>query len=90
MGTFHQNKHALHGTTVVVDTSGPEIYVGRCDDMDEEQIILLDADVHRDGEKGKSKEQYIARAAQVGVWKRFDRIRVPRSVATTIRPLGEY
>jgi hypothetical protein len=90
MGTFHHDKHALHGTTVVVDTTGAEVYVGRCDDMDEEKIILLDADVHRDGEKGKTKAQYIEQAAQVGVWKQFDRIAVPRSVTTTIRPLGEY
>lgn len=90
MGTFHQNKHSLHGTTIVVDTAGPEIYVGRCDDIDDDEIILLDADVHRDGEDGKSKQQYIDRAARVGVWKQFDRIAVPRLVATTIRPLGDY
>jgi len=90
MGTFHQNKHVLHGTTIVVDTNGPEVYVGRCDDIDDDEIILLDADVHRDGEDGKSKQQYIDRAAQVGVWKRFDRIAVRRSAATLIRPLGDY
>ena len=32
MGTFHQGKSELHGITVVVDTTGPEIFVGRCDD----------------------------------------------------------
>jgi hypothetical protein len=40
MGTFHQNKGELHGITVVVDTTGPEIVVGRCDDMDERGIFL--------------------------------------------------
>ena len=90
MGTFHHDMHALHGTTVVVDTTGPEIYVGRCYDMDDDQIILLDADVHRDGDDGRNKAQYIERAAQVGIWKQFDRIVLPRSITTTIRPLGEY
>ena len=47
MGTFHHGKSELHGITVVVDTSGPEIYVGRCHDMDDEQVILNDVDVHR-------------------------------------------
>lgn len=90
MGTFHQNKHALHGTTVVVDTEGPEVYIGRCDDLDEREIILLDADVHREEDGAASKVDYVARAAQVGVWKKHDRITVDRARIRTIRPLGEY
>ena len=89
MGTFHQNKSELHGITVVVDTSGPEIYVGRCDDMDDEAVILLDVDVHRDGENGKSKDDYVKRAAQFGVWKKHDRLVLDRGQVTSVRRLGE-
>ena len=32
MGTFHHDKHELHGITVVVDTEGPKVFVGRCDE----------------------------------------------------------
>ena len=32
MGTFHNDKSELHGITVVVDTKGPKVFVGRCDD----------------------------------------------------------
>src|SRR5271168_5016180 len=70
MGTFHQNRSALHGITVVVDTTGPEIFVGRCDDEDDRGIVLNDVDVHRDGEGGRSKEQYVERAARLGTWKK--------------------
>ena len=31
MGTFHQGKGDLHGITVVVDTTGRCVFVGRCD-----------------------------------------------------------
>lgn len=89
MGTFHQGKHELHGITVVVDTHGSEVYVGRCDDMDEGGIVLLDADLHRDGEGGRSKAQYLERAAQVGVFKRFDRLVLPRDTVASIRRLGD-
>ena len=89
MGTFHQDKHALHGITVVVDTVGPEIYVGRCDDLDQRAVILVDADEHRDGDAGKSKDEYIARASQFGVWKKYDRLVIPRQTVASIRPLGE-
>ena len=89
MGTFHHDRHELHGITVVVDTAGPEIYVGRCDDMDERSVILLDADVHRDGEGGRSKTEYLERAAQLGVWKKFERLTIPLEGVTSVRPLGE-
>ncbi len=89
MGTFHHDRCELHGITVAVDTDGPEVYVGRCDDMDEETVILLDVDVHRDGEGGRSKEEYLRRAAQLGVWKKHDRLVLPRRRVTSVRPLGE-
>lgn len=89
MGTFHHDKSELHGITVVVDTSGPEIYVGRCDDMDDERVILLDVDVHRDGEDGKSKDEYVTRAARFGVWARHARLVLDRRDVTSVRRLGE-
>jgi hypothetical protein len=89
MGTFHQGKSELHGITVVVDTTGPEIFVGRCDDEDERGIVLNDVDVHRDGENGRSKEEYVRRAAQLGVWKKYDRLLVPRDRIASVRRLGE-
>ena len=90
MGTFHQNKHELHGITVVVDTDGPEIFVGRCDDMDDEKVILLDVDVHRDGEEGRSKEEYIQRAALYGVFKKHAHLVLDRSRVTSVRRLGDF
>lgn len=89
MGTFHQHKDPLHGITVVVDTAGPEIYVGRCDDIVGDHIYLNDVDVHRDGEGGRSKADYLKRAAQFGVWKKFDSLALERRLVTSIRPLGE-
>ncbi len=89
MGTFHQNKSELHGITVVVDTDGPEIFVGRCDDMDDEKVILLDVDVHRDGDGGKSKTEYVQKAAQFGIWKKHDHLVVDRARVTSVRRLGE-
>jgi hypothetical protein len=89
MGTFHQNKSPLHGITVVVDTTGPEVFVGRCDDENERGIVLDDADVHRDGEGGRSKQQYVERAARFGVWKKHDRLFIPRERVASVRRLGE-
>ena len=89
MGTFHDDKHQLHGITVVVDTTGPEIWVGRCDDIDERQVLLVDADVHRDGDDGRSKEEYVERATNFGVWKKHDRVRIDRRAVASVRRLGD-
>lgn len=85
----HQDRSELHGLTLVVDTDGPEIYIGRCDDVTEIEVILLDVDVHRDGDEGRSKEQYVERSAQLGFWKKHDMLVLPRDRVTSIRKLGD-
>lgn len=89
MGTFHQGKGELHGITVVVETDGPEVYVGRCDEVTERGVVLLDADVHRAGQEGPSREEYLERAARFGVWSRIKHLVVPQDRVTAIRRLGD-
>jgi hypothetical protein len=89
MGTFHQDRGELHGITVVVDTPGPRVYVGRCDTIDARGIVLLDADLHEDGTGGRGKQEWIRRAAMVGVWARHPRLVVPMDEVASIRRLGE-
>lgn len=89
MGTFHEGKGDLHGITVVVDTPGAEIYVGRCDTETPDGIILLDADQHTDGADGKSKQDYLKAAANFGIWKKHDRIMIPRDHIASVTKLGE-
>ena len=89
MGTFHHDKSELHGITVVVDTDGPEVFVGRCDDMDDREVVLHDADVHQAEDGAPTKEEYLEKAARFGVWKKFDRVVIPRSRVTSVTRLGE-
>jgi hypothetical protein len=89
MGTFHQDKSELHGITLVVDTKGPKVFIGRCWDMDDEKVVLLDADEHEDGQDGCSKDEYVRRAAKVGVWKKHERVRIPLMVVASVKRLGE-
>ncbi len=89
MGTFHQGKSELHGITVVVDTDGTSIFVGRCDDENEQEVILLDAADHEAGTEGQSKEDYVVKAAKFGFWKKHDRVTIPRENVVSIRRLGE-
>lgn len=88
MGTFHHDRGPLHGLTVVVDTLDTRVFVGRCDTETPDGIFLLDADVH-DEAGGKSKNEYLEQAAAFGVWKKFERLMVPRAEIQSIRRLGD-
>jgi hypothetical protein len=89
MGTFHDDKGPLHGITVVVETMGSRVYVGRCDEQTSEGIALLDADHHDNGEGGRTTEEYLDRAARFGVFKKHDRILVPSGEITAVWRLGK-
>lgn len=91
MGTFHHDRGELHGITVVVETSGDIVYIGRCDVMDEAQIVLQDVDVHGTGEgqPERSKEEFIREAVRKGVWARHKRVVVPMDSVTSVSRLGD-
>jgi len=89
VGTFHQDKGELHGITVVVDTHGEETWVGRCDTVLAEGVVLLDGAVHKEGDNDRGKQQWLERAAKFGVWKTFDRVLVPAQQVTSVRRLAE-
>lgn len=89
MGTFHQDKGELHGITVVVDTDGPEVFVGRCHEVTPAGVLLLDADVHRAEEGKAGKEEWVRRAAEYGVWPRHRQVLVPQERVVSVRRLGE-
>lgn len=88
MGTFHSDKGELHGITVVVETPS-RVYVGRCDEETSDGIWLLDADHHDDGDAGRSRAEYLQRAAKFGVFKKHDRILVPRAEIARVQRLGD-
>lgn len=89
MGTFHHDKGELHGITVVVDTDGPEVWVGRCDTMTDKGIVLLDADKHEDGTDGVSKDAFVQKAARMGHWSRIPHVVIPSEKIHNVKRLGE-
>ena len=78
----------LHGITVVLDTPGPRLYLGRYDFEDDGGIVLRDAEI-RDVGEGESKEAILTRSARYGIFKNADRVEVPRSEIVSVRRLSE-
>ena len=94
MGTFHHGKGDLHGITVVVDTKDTRVFVGRCDTVLPEGVVLLDADMHDEatapeGGEPTTKAAYLENARKFGVWKKYDRIVVPADEVASVTRLGD-
>jgi hypothetical protein len=91
MRTFahHEHKHELHGITVVVETDGDELWVGRCDDIVADGVILKDADVHRTGTSDRPRPEWLDRARHFGVFPNHRRIVVPAEHVVAVRRLAE-
>jgi iron-sulfur cluster assembly protein len=89
MGTFHDDKGELHGITVVAETADA-VYVGRCDTIDGGGVVLLDCDRHAEGEDGKTNAEWLQRTARFGVWKKHDRLVLPREEVQAVTPLGDF
>ena len=78
----------LHGLTVVIDTPGDMVYIGRYDFEDDTRIVLRDVEV-RPIRPGESKGAVLARSAKYGVFKNQDRIEIPRAEIVSVRRLSE-
>jgi hypothetical protein len=91
MRTFagHASKHELHGITVIVETDGPELYVGRCDDIDAAGVHLKDADRHVEGEGEPAREEFLARARRYGVWPNHRVLTVPAERVRSVSRLAD-
>jgi hypothetical protein len=89
MGTFHPNAPALHGMTVVVEREGSRVYVGRCEDVDDERVLLLDAGVHEPGNGTGTAQDFVQQAARYGVWSTLEVVAIPRREVISLKRLSE-
>ena len=85
---FHQGHHALHGITVVLETTGRRTYVGRFDSQDDSGVHLLDVAIHDGGDTALPKNEFIRRTARFGVRVERKHLLVPRGEVASIVPLS--
>lgn len=87
MHSRHATKGELHGVTVVVDTLGIELFIGRFYEERANGIVLLDVALHNDNLSEISKEEYVQSAVRYGQWKEFDQVVVPREKVRSVSRL---
>jgi hypothetical protein len=85
---FHADRHALHGVTVVLDTTSGETFLGRFDSEDERGVHLLDV-ARRDPAEGGSREEYIRRSSKYGIKVEQKHVVVPKASVARVTALGE-
>lgn len=85
----HPDHHELHGVTVAVGTRDGALHVGRCHDVDDDRIWLVDVDVHTDGEGGLSQRAWLEQVAKFGHWKQHDRLALLRADVVWMETLGK-
>ncbi len=88
MGTFHHDRGELHGITVLVDTGGPETWVGRCDTIEGGHIVLLGAERHSTEEDALDRRAFLRRVSMAGPFPNFDRVVLPLGEAARVQPLA--
>jgi hypothetical protein len=86
---FHPGHHALHGVTVVLETTGAVTYIGRFDVEDERGVHLLNVAIHEADAAPVSREEFLARTRQFGVRAERKHLVVPAAQVARITPLGE-
>jgi hypothetical protein len=87
--TFHPGHDALHGFTVVLFSKGPSTWVGRWQEQQDGVIHLADASEHKDGDRGLSKQDFLAELARTGPRVTHRALAVPASEVSAVRQLGD-
>jgi hypothetical protein len=85
---FHPGHHALHGITVVLETTGSLAYVGRFDTQDDGGVHLLDVAVHDRSDPASSREEFLRRTLKFGVPVARKHVVVRSSDVATLVPLS--
>ena len=86
----HPDHHELHGITVAVETRAGALYVGRCHDVDQHNVYLVDADEHAvdAADDGGAKRRYLEQVARFGHWSKHPRLAVSRDQVLWMERLG--
>jgi hypothetical protein len=85
---FHPGHEALHGVTVVVDTTDGRTIVGRYHDTENGVVRLHDVGVHVPV-GGVSREEFLAKTLRFGVRAEHKFLAVPAESVREMRPLNE-
>ena len=86
---FHEDRHELHGMTVVVETEDGNAIIGRFHEEKNGQMLMLDVDIHSGADGEPTREEFIKNACSFGIWPKHARLEVPAASVTSIQRLTD-
>jgi hypothetical protein len=87
---FHPGHSELHGVTVVVETTGETMYIGRYHEQTPAGVLLHDVSEYRPSAEGPTPREFIERALKYGVRAQREHIVVPSPEVRSITRLREW
>ena len=87
---FHPGHSDLHGVTVVLETTGDAVYVGRYHEETQGGVLLHDVAEHRPVADGVSREEFFSRTLKFGVRAQHRHLTVPGGEVRRITRLVDW
>ena len=87
---FHPGHAELHGITVVLETTGSTLYVGRYHEETPAGVLLHDVAEHQDGPGAASREEFLRKTLKFGVRAAHRHLVVPKDQVQRISRLVEW
>lgn len=84
---FHPGHSELHGITVVLETVGDAVYVGRYHEETAKGVLLHDAAEHRDS---AGRAEFVARTLKFGVRAQHPHVIIPTDEVKRVVRLVEW
>jgi hypothetical protein len=85
---FHPGHHELHGITVVLETSGSHVYVGRFDKQDSQGVHLIGVSVFDPATATQSRDEFLVRTTRFGVRQDRPHMLIPNEEVVRITSLN--
>ena len=86
---FHPGHSELHGVTVVLETDGGAVYVGRYHEETPAGILLHDVAEHHEG-LGMTAEEFVRKTQKFGVRAAHQHLVVPSSAVQRLSRLVDW
>jgi hypothetical protein len=87
---FHPGHSELHGVTVVVETTGETMYIGRYHEETPAGVLLHDVSEYRASSSGPSPREFVERTLKYGVRPDHKHVVVPSPQVRAITRLMEW
>ena len=87
---FHPGHSELHGITVVIETTGDALYIGRYHEETSGGLLLHDVAEHRPTATGPTREEFLRKTLKFGVRAAHQHLVVPAGEVQRITRLMEW